>query len=124
MRVIEGLDLDDVLLANLVQESRHYFVEVILAHLHAVIVPDALRAKLDSLVCRGFERLQRLADERFGGSLALRNGKVLLLFRCGRGGNGIDDRGRDLRGLRSGNDERPSAGWTLNLAPDSGGIDG
>src|SRR5688572_3959733 len=54
MRVVERLHLHDILLPNLVQEVGHHFVEMILAHFHAIVVTDAFGAKLDSLVSRSF----------------------------------------------------------------------
>src|SRR5687767_2108602 len=49
MRVVERLHLHDIRLSNLVQEVGHHFIEMVLAHFHAVVVADAFGAKLDSL---------------------------------------------------------------------------
>src|SRR5450759_1148851 len=46
MRVTERIDADDVRLANLHQEGRHHLVELVMADLDAVRVPDGFDVDL------------------------------------------------------------------------------
>ena len=78
VRVVEGFDLYDVRFADFVDEVGGDFVEMILADLHTIEVPDAFDAKLDALVGGGVERLERFGNERLGHFVALRHDEMLL----------------------------------------------
>src|SRR6266516_2823577 len=123
--IIESVDLHDVLFAHLVEKIGQDFIEMILANLHAIEVPDALDAKLDALVSGGLERLERLADQRLGGPFMLRHRRMLLSFaRGGGGGNWIDDVGRQRPGTGRWNHQSLATGRALDLAPGAGGVHG
>ena len=126
--VVEGVEFDDAGFADLVQKGRYDLIKVIFADLHAIVVADALDAKLNPLVRAGFERLERLADERLGCLLALGDDEVFDFLRAGGGGDGVDDLGFACGRFRSGggswDDDGASTSRALDLAAASRGVNG
>jgi hypothetical protein len=106
----------NVRLANLIQEFRHYLVEVIPPDFHAFGMPDGLDAEANPLRRRNFQGAQRFCDQRISGSLVLRHYEMLLL-EAGRIAHPGPQHSIPVVGLR--NDDTLTAGRALNFAAGS-----
>lgn len=96
----DGVDADDVGLADMIKEIGNFFIEPVLADLLAVRPLDGLDPHpLVGFLGRHLQRLIGLLDEGFGGSGVIGHTEVLL-DRGRRGGRSLGDRGR--RGFRPG----------------------